>query len=95
VFAIGPEWDLTYPVEWLGDDLALLESCPRRADARLKAASVPRSSSAAAALAKGRAWRALAEAGEKFKPGPRWLERLQRAAHRGGAHGRADAGLRA
>ena len=31
VFAIGPEVDLTYQVEWLGDDLALLgEACRRR-----------------------------------------------------------------
>ena len=28
VFAIGPEVDLTYKVEWLGDDLALLGSLP-------------------------------------------------------------------
>ncbi|HET9398080.1 MAG TPA: NADH-quinone oxidoreductase subunit NuoG, partial [Sphingomicrobium sp.] len=28
VFAIGPEVDLTYPVEWLGDDLALLGKLP-------------------------------------------------------------------
>ena len=28
VFAIGPETDLTYKVEWLGDDLALLGSLP-------------------------------------------------------------------
>jgi NADH-quinone oxidoreductase subunit G len=28
VFAIGPETDLTYKVEWLGDDLALLGNLP-------------------------------------------------------------------
>jgi NADH-quinone oxidoreductase subunit G len=28
VFAIGPEIDLTYPVTWLGDDLALLGALP-------------------------------------------------------------------
>ena len=28
VFAIGPEIDLTYPVQWLGDDLALLGRLP-------------------------------------------------------------------
>ena len=28
VFGIGPEVDLTYPVEWLGDDLALLAKLP-------------------------------------------------------------------
>ena len=30
VFAIGPETDLTYKVEWLGDDLALLGNLPER-----------------------------------------------------------------
>jgi len=34
VFAIGPETDLTYPVEWLGDDLSLLGNLP---DATAKA----------------------------------------------------------
>jgi NADH-quinone oxidoreductase subunit G len=29
VFAIGPEVDLTYPVTWLGDDLALLAKLPK------------------------------------------------------------------
>jgi NADH-quinone oxidoreductase subunit G len=31
VFAIGPEIDLTYKVEWLGDDLALLGKLPKAA----------------------------------------------------------------
>ena len=31
VFAVGPETDLTYPVEWLGDDLSLLGSLPEAA----------------------------------------------------------------
>jgi NADH-quinone oxidoreductase subunit G len=31
VFAIGPAVDLTYPVQWLGDDLALLGKLPREA----------------------------------------------------------------
>jgi NADH-quinone oxidoreductase subunit G len=29
VFAIGPEVDLTYPVEWLGNDLSLLAKLPK------------------------------------------------------------------
>jgi NADH-quinone oxidoreductase subunit G len=29
VFAIGPEIDLTYPVEWLGDDLAVVAKLPK------------------------------------------------------------------
>ncbi|MBX3562119.1 MAG: NADH-quinone oxidoreductase subunit NuoG [Sphingomonas sp.] len=31
VFAIGPEVDLTYPVEWLGNDLSLLHKLPKAA----------------------------------------------------------------
>lgn len=31
VFAVGPETDLTYPVEWLGNDLSLLGSLPEAA----------------------------------------------------------------
>ena len=31
VFAIGPEVDLTYKVEWLGDDLSLLGKLPKAA----------------------------------------------------------------
>jgi NADH-quinone oxidoreductase subunit G len=39
VFAIGPEVDLTYKVEWLGDDLSLLGKLPKAAaDAINKAA---------------------------------------------------------
>ncbi|MHA3839803.1 NADH-quinone oxidoreductase subunit NuoG [Sphingomonas aestuarii] len=34
VFGVGPETDLTYPVEWLGDDLSLLGNLP---DAAAKA----------------------------------------------------------
>ncbi len=30
VFAVGPEVDLTYPVEWLGDDLATVASLPKQ-----------------------------------------------------------------
>ncbi|MGE3420319.1 MAG: NADH-quinone oxidoreductase subunit NuoG [Bradyrhizobium sp.] len=30
VFAVGPEVDLTYPVEWLGDDLAAVTSLPKQ-----------------------------------------------------------------
>ena len=34
VFAIGPEVDLTYRVEWLGNDLSLLADLPERRRAR-------------------------------------------------------------
>jgi len=41
VFAIGPEIDLTYPVEWLGDDLSLLHKLPKAAADALKGAERP------------------------------------------------------
>ena len=38
VFGIGPEVDLTYPVEWLGNDMAILSKLPKAvADAMKKA----------------------------------------------------------
>ena len=36
VFAIGPEVDLGYPVEWLGDDLALLGKLPKDVGRRVR-----------------------------------------------------------
>ena len=41
VFAIGPEADLTYKVEWLGNDLSLLGKLPREAADAVKKASKP------------------------------------------------------
>ncbi|MGN5374286.1 NADH-quinone oxidoreductase subunit NuoG [Sphingomonas hankookensis] len=41
VFAIGPQVDLTYQVEWLGDDLALLGGLPDRAAEAMDAAVRP------------------------------------------------------
>jgi len=41
VFAIGPEVDLTYPVEWLGDDLSLLGKLPEGAAEALRNATNP------------------------------------------------------
>jgi NADH-quinone oxidoreductase subunit G len=41
VFAIGPEVDLTYPVEWLGDDISLLSSLPKAVASALKGALRP------------------------------------------------------
>src|SRR3954466_15292215 len=41
VFAIGPEVDLTYRVEWLGDDLSLLAKLPQVAADALEAAQRP------------------------------------------------------
>jgi NADH-quinone oxidoreductase subunit G len=39
VFAIGPEVDLTYKVEWLGDDLSLLGKLPKAVKTRSRAPS--------------------------------------------------------
>ncbi len=36
VYAIGPKVDLTYPVTWLGNDLALAAQAARRGDAGLR-----------------------------------------------------------
>jgi NADH-quinone oxidoreductase subunit G len=41
VFGIGPESDLTYPVNWLGDDMALLTNLPEAAAEALKNAHRP------------------------------------------------------
>ncbi|MBV9900587.1 MAG: NADH-quinone oxidoreductase subunit G [Alphaproteobacteria bacterium] len=41
VFAIGPEVDLAYPVEWLGDDLSLLADLPKAAAEALNGAERP------------------------------------------------------
>ncbi len=41
VFGIGPANDQTYPVEWLGDDMALLTKLPKAAVDALKAAKRP------------------------------------------------------
>ena len=41
VFAIGPEIDLTYPVDWLGDDLSLVANLPREATRRVRRRQAP------------------------------------------------------
>ena len=41
VFAIGPEIDLTYPVEWLGNDLGVLGSLPQAVTDRFGSAARP------------------------------------------------------
>jgi NADH-quinone oxidoreductase subunit G len=41
VFAIGPETELTYKVEWLGDDLSLLGTLPKAAKDAFKDAKAP------------------------------------------------------
>ncbi|HEY9552664.1 NADH-quinone oxidoreductase subunit NuoG [Allosphingosinicella sp.] len=41
VFAIGPEVDLTYPVNWLGNDLSLLSKLPKEVSEGFKGAANP------------------------------------------------------
>ncbi|HWH22617.1 MAG TPA: molybdopterin-dependent oxidoreductase, partial [Allosphingosinicella sp.] len=51
VFGIGPEVDLTYPVEWLGNDLSLLQNLPKAVANVLKDALRPAVIVGGAALA--------------------------------------------
>ncbi len=55
VFAIGPETDLTYKVEWLGNDLGLLGKLPKAAMDAMKAADRPMVIVGGAALKGGHA----------------------------------------
>ncbi|MBY0521636.1 MAG: NADH-quinone oxidoreductase subunit NuoG [Sphingomonas sp.] len=55
VFAIGPEVDLTYKVEWLGNDLSLLDKLPKVAMDAMKAADRPAVIVGGAALKTGHA----------------------------------------
>jgi NADH-quinone oxidoreductase subunit G len=41
VFVVGPEWDATYPVTNLGNDLAVLNKLPKEADLAFKGAARP------------------------------------------------------
>ena len=85
VFAIGPEVDLTYKVEWLGDDLSLLGKLPKEAADAIKGAQAGDDRRPGCA----RRWGAGRGAGRLGPVHQGRLERLQRAAHRGGADGRA------
>ena len=53
VFVVGPEWDATYPVTNLGNDLSVIDKLPKEADAALKAAQRPAVIAGGAALGKG------------------------------------------
>jgi NADH-quinone oxidoreductase subunit G len=67
VFAIGPEVDLGYPVEWLGDDLALLGKLPTAVTDALKDASKPVMIVGPGALGAGALGAALAASGPFIK----------------------------
>ena len=53
VFVVGPEWDATYPVTNLGNDLAVIDKLPKATDAAFKAAQRPALIIGGAALGKG------------------------------------------
>jgi NADH-quinone oxidoreductase subunit G len=63
VFAIGPETDLTYKVEWLGNDLALLGALPQAVTDAFGAAAKPAVIVGAGALKAGALGAGLALAG--------------------------------
>ena len=66
VFVVGPEWDATYPVTNLGNDLAVLDKLPKDAADAFKNAQRPAIILGGAALGKGALGPALALA-EKYK----------------------------
>jgi len=63
VYGIGPEVDLTYAVEWLGDELKTLGKLPKAVTEALKGAARPVMIVGPGALAKGGLGAALAAAG--------------------------------
>jgi NADH-quinone oxidoreductase subunit G len=69
VFAIGPETDLTYKAEWLGDDLSLLGKLPKSAADAIKGAERPVMIVGPGALGAGALGAALAASGPFIKPG--------------------------
>ena len=66
VFVVGPEWDATYSVTNLGNDLAVLDKLPAAAEAAFKAAERSAIIMGGAALGKGALAAGLALA-DKFK----------------------------
>lgn len=67
VFAIGPETDLTYKVEWLGNDAALLNKLPKAAADALKSAERPAIIVGGGALAVDGVHGAALKLAEKYK----------------------------
>jgi NADH-quinone oxidoreductase subunit G len=86
VFAIGPETDLTYKVEWLGDDLGILGQLPEAVTAAFGKAERPALILGAAGLARGAHGAALAlvEPLGLKKPGYNGFNVLHMAASRMG-----------
>ncbi|MFM5922955.1 MAG: NADH-quinone oxidoreductase subunit NuoG [Novosphingobium sp.] len=66
IFLVGPEWEATYPVTWLGTDLSIIDKLPKEADEAFKAAQRPAVILGGAALGKGALGACLALA-DKYK----------------------------
>ena len=82
VYGIGPEVDLTYKVEWLGDDLATLAKLPKAVDEALAGAARPVMIVGPGALAKGALGVALQAATPFIKDGWNGFNVLHTAASR-------------
>ncbi len=82
VFAIGPEADLTYKVEWLGDDLKLIGKLPNAAADAIKNAARPVMIVGPGALGAGALGAALKAAGPFVKLGWNGFNVLHTAASR-------------
>ena len=66
VFVVGPEWETTYPAEFLGEDLKVLNRVPKALGDAMKSAERPAVILGGAALAKGALGAAL-KLVDKFK----------------------------
>ena len=66
VFVVGPEWETTYPAEFLGEDLKVLNRAPKALGDAMKAAERPAVILGGAGLAKG-ALGATLKLVDKFK----------------------------
>jgi NADH-quinone oxidoreductase subunit G len=82
VFGIGPEVDLTYKVEWLGDDLSALSKLPKAVSDAISAAAKPVMIVGPGALAKGGLGAALAAAAPFIREGWNGFNVLHTAASR-------------
>ncbi|MEO7504139.1 MAG: molybdopterin-dependent oxidoreductase, partial [Sphingomicrobium sp.] len=82
VFAIGPEADLTYKVEWLGDDLKLLGKLPKAAADAIAGAARPVMIVGPGALGAGALGAALKAAGPFVKASWNGFNVLHTAASR-------------
>ena len=92
VFVVGPEWDTTYPAEFLGEDLAVLGNLPAHVSDALKAAERPAVIIGGGGLAAGGHGAALKIAHDFGMISDEW-NGFNVAAFLGCAHGCGDAGL--